>query len=377
MHSQRESKLLSAPAEIRRAIYANIIPSQIHAFLSQGRIQLSVCLQPNLGDDCHDGREREIRGEESSQAKWARRLRSSWGPHWECEQVALAENIDLHEHCRNHIYNLLFVCKKMFLDVCDFVSENKVTNVTDLDTLQVLLQKTDELDNGLNYPWSLWESIFPGIQKLNVTLRLPLAFYRALEEDEVLVSEAGHDLSAGSATYATWAGLWSAICQLQRLRSLHIWLDHDDKSSWSVVKERLALHRVIAILAAHMQARSGEENLMHMDITFNLPKLHPRIARPDTHFVQESAPPPFIIERRIRQRNFCEEGPGGNLSVIYNPDFPIMCDLPDFLDLDINGEPNMNGEPRMTLLEVEEFERKLWEEGTDVEQLLLGGYVCF
>ena len=113
MHSQRESKLLSAPAEIRRAIYANIIPSQIHAFLSQGRIQLSGCLQPNLGDDFHDGREREIRGEESSQAKWARRLRSSWGPHWECEQVALAENTDLHEHGRNYIYNLLFVCKKM------------------------------------------------------------------------------------------------------------------------------------------------------------------------------------------------------------------------------------------------------------------------
>ncbi len=113
MHSQRESKLVSAPAEIRRAIYANTIPSQIHAFLSQGRIQLSVCLQPNLGDDHHDGHERETRGEELSQAKWARRLRSSWGPHWECEQVAFAENTDVHEHCRNHIHNLLVVCKKM------------------------------------------------------------------------------------------------------------------------------------------------------------------------------------------------------------------------------------------------------------------------
>ena len=251
------------------------------------------------------------------------------------------------------------------------MAENKVTNVTDLDTLQVLLQKTDKLDNSLNHPWSLWESTCPGIQKLNITLRLPLAFYRALEEDEVLVSEAGHDLSVGSVIYATWVGLWSAICQLQRLRSLHIWLDHDDKSSWSVVKERLALHRVIAILAAHMRARSGEENLMDIDITFNLPKLYPRIARPDTHFVQESAPPPFIIERRIRQRYHCEEGPGGNLSVKYNPDFPIMHELPEYLERNIDGEPNIDRAPHMTLLEVEEFEKMLWEEGTDVKRFLL------
>lgn len=128
-----------------------------------------------------------------------------------------------------------------------------------------------------------------------------------------------------------------------------------------------------------MQARSEDESLTHMDITFNLPKLRAGIARPDIHFVQESAPPPFTIERRIRQRYHCEEGAGGNLSVMYNADFPVMHPFPEFLELGMNGEPNMNGEPRMTLQEVEEMEKRLWEESTDVHRFMLemSSQMCF
>ena len=114
VHSQHESKLLSVPAEIRRAIYAEIFHGQTHAFLSQGRIHLSVCFQPNLGDDCHDGRERGTTAEKRrDDPRWVRCLRSSWGPHWECEQAAYPEKTDLHEHRRHHAYDLFSVCKKM------------------------------------------------------------------------------------------------------------------------------------------------------------------------------------------------------------------------------------------------------------------------
>lgn len=369
MHLQHESKLLSAPAEIRRAIYANIIYCQIHAFLSQGRILLSECLQPNLGDDYHDGHERETMAEGSSDARWARRLRSSWGAHWECEEVAFAQNTDLHKHSHHCIYNLLFLCKKMFLDVCDFVVKTTAIIVTDLDTLNVLLLKYNELTSGPNRLWNLWDYTRPSIQKLNVALRLPLAFYRALEEDEALVLAAVHHTSAVSTMRTTWVRLWPAVCQLQQLRSLHIWLDHDDPSSWSVIKERFTLHHITAALAAYMQARSRGENLPHMDITFNLPKLHPGIARPDTHFVQESPPLPFTIERRIRQRYHCEESASGNLSVKYKADFPLMHELPGVLE-----------EPGVTLREFEEFEKMLWDEGTDVYQFMVDmfGFVsCF
>ncbi|KIM94656.1 hypothetical protein OIDMADRAFT_34670 [Oidiodendron maius Zn] len=91
----------------------------------------------------------------------------------------------------------------------------------------------------------------------------------------------------------------------------------------------------------------------------NSNNVHIQLYRPDTHFVQESALPPFIIERRIRQRYLCEEGPSGDLSVIYNADFPIMHQFQGFLELGMNGEPNMNREPHMTLQEVEEMEKKL------------------
>jgi hypothetical protein len=109
---QRESRLMSMPVEIRRAIYASVIDDyHIHAFLSEGRIQLSTCLQPNLGDHKHDGHDRK--SENISWPKWARRLRSSWGPHWECEELALSENGNLHEQNRNQFYHLLFLSKKM------------------------------------------------------------------------------------------------------------------------------------------------------------------------------------------------------------------------------------------------------------------------
>jgi hypothetical protein len=245
-----------------------------------------------------------------------------------------------------------------FLDVCDFVAETTAIDVTDLDTLDVLLPKPDELGSSLNRPWNFWDYIRPGIHKLNVAFRLPLAFYSALEEDENLVSAASHQMSAVSTRCTTWMRLWPAVCQLQQLRSLHIWLDHEDSSSWSVVKERLALRGVIATLEAHMQARAKGKTMPHMAITFNLPKLHSGIARPDTHFVQESPPlPPFTIARRIRQRFHCEEGAGGHLGVTYEADFPIMYEW---------QYPEVCGEPGMTLQEVEEFETKLWNEGTDV-----------
>ena len=169
------------------------------------------------------------------------------------------------------------------------------------------------------------------------------------------------------------------VCQLQHLRSLHIWLDHDDKSSWSIIKERLALNRVITTLTAHMQVRYRDESLAHLDIIFNLPKLHPGIARPNTHFVQESAPPPFTIEWRIRQRYHCKEGVIDDLSVRYNADFPVMHQLLEFLELEMNREPNMNGKPHMTLQEVEEMEKELWENGTDVNRFMMemSGDGCF
>lgn len=246
------------------------------------------------------------------------------------------------------------------------MAETTAINVVDLDTaLDVLLPKPD-----LNGPWNLWDYIHPRIHKLNVVFRLPLAFCKALQEDEDLDLEASHAPSAVLTRYTTWKCLWLAICQLQQLRSLHIWLDHDHSSSWSVVKERLVLRRVIAILTAHMQASFKEKTMPLKTITFNLPKLHPRFARPETHFVQASPlPPPFTIERRYRQRYHWEEWADGRWRVKYESDFPIMHEWAHMAELShMDESPDMT---EWTMQEVEEFETRLWNEGTNVYQYMM------
>lgn len=239
------------------------------------------------------------------------------------------------------------------------------------------LLKPKGLSSVSNCAWDFRDYISPSIRKLNIAFRLPLAFYEALQKDEGedLVSVAGPHTRAVSVGCAAWERLWPAICQLPQLRSLHIWLDHDDRPSWSFVNEHIALRPVIAALIARRQARSEEETMPHMDIALNLPKLHPYYAKPNTHYFQESSSSLFTIERRIRQRWHCQEGPIGNLRVVHKADFPVLHELPDFIIEEDRWSRRIDGvtlqeeditleEEEMTLEEVERLETQLWEGGT-------------
>ncbi|OBT88931.1 hypothetical protein VE02_02861 [Pseudogymnoascus sp. 03VT05] len=191
------------------------------------------------------------------------------------------------------ILTTFFLCSlpaDRFLDVCDFVVKTTAINITDIDTLEKWLLKPNERSSDPNCAWDFCDYIGLSIRKLNVSFRLPLAFYEALQkdEDEDLVSVAGPQTRAVSVACAAWERLWPAICQLPQLRSLHAWLDHDDVPSWSFVNERVALRPVIGALLARRQARSEEETMPHMDVALNLPKLHPRYAKPDTLLPRES-----------------------------------------------------------------------------------------
>lgn len=93
------------------------------------------------------------------------------------------------------------------------------------------LLKPNEQRSGLNSPWNFWDYTRPSIRKLNSAFRLPLAFYGELEEHEALLLASSHGTSVESMKCATWVRLWPAVCQLRQLRSLHIWLDHEEKSS--------------------------------------------------------------------------------------------------------------------------------------------------
>ena len=108
---QLGSRLFLAPYDIRRAIYVHLITNQIHVFLRQGKIHLSVCVEPSPAGD-HYGFERRTSGDWSSDTIWARRLRSSWGPHWKCEEVASRIN-DNYEAAYGINVVVLLVCKRM------------------------------------------------------------------------------------------------------------------------------------------------------------------------------------------------------------------------------------------------------------------------
>ncbi|KAK8102368.1 hypothetical protein PG984_015514 [Apiospora sp. TS-2023a] len=94
---QSASAFFLVPLEIRRAVYASLVDIDgIHITLSpdgDGRVRLTRCLNPDLGAE-HVGLERKPDGDDPNKQIWCRRLASGWGPHWECEEIALAEKAE-------------------------------------------------------------------------------------------------------------------------------------------------------------------------------------------------------------------------------------------------------------------------------------------
>ncbi|KAG4440792.1 hypothetical protein IFR05_003720 [Cadophora sp. M221] len=170
----------------------------------------------NAGDNDHTGRERRSPNEDTSEELWARRLDSSWGPHWECEEPSFAKDDKLH---KNPIDSLLFVCKRMFLDICDLVAETSEINVIDHDTSDELLPNANGLERAPNRFWSFLHHITPRIHNLNVTLRLPLVFYRAVEDEDAGGMAVDRSNITSSAISNKWIKFWTAVCSLQRLRN--------------------------------------------------------------------------------------------------------------------------------------------------------------
>lgn len=356
--SQSDSRLLSAPLEVRREIYSHFgIDNQIHLVLHEGRLRMSVCLEPSLGDNICDGRERRTTYNlDYSDVQWARRLASLWGPHWECEENATRINSDKNVH---HISDLRLVCKKMFLDVFDLIT----VTVTDLNTLDYMTTRKFGLETNSSCRWNVWEYMQCRVKSLNITLRLPLAVYKALEEREITdPMTATSPTTTVASMCSSWFRIWASIFKLQQLQNIHIWLDHDDPSSWSVVKEKLILGYVFTKLEQETQARASKISCPQLNVMFNLPKLHPGIAKAETHFVKAMSPPSFNIERRYRLRYYYITSDDGTLSVKHSPDFPILTEIAEYY---ANEEL---GEQMMTYEESEEEEKNMWLRGMDVEQ---------
>lgn len=217
-------------------------------------------------------------------------------------------------------------------------------NVTDLPTLDVLLEISGASPSS---PFGFKNSFFPYVTKLDISLRLPLPFFNALDSS--------HEIKDGSSTpviedaLKTWSRLSSRITQLKELHSIRICLDHTSKPYWSVVNER-------AVLSQFEPLASNSD----LDLVFVLPKLHPSLEDPQRHYIEEknttdrsfASLSQFKIRRILRQRRQSKKNCLGHYQVIYAEDFPHLL-----------GHPGVR---HRSLLWVEEVERAMWRAGQDV-----------
>ncbi|RYP67238.1 hypothetical protein DL769_005815 [Monosporascus sp. CRB-8-3] len=361
MDPQSQSRFFPMPIEIRQAIYAHIIPSAVHLFLQQDKVAVSACIEPCPERDL-SGMERRSTGDWRTDAIMARRLRSSWGPHWKCEEVALGLGGSYADKMCDVARNvtmsaILAACKKMYTDILIFMVNTVTFHVTDLETFKYLVQRNQ--DSGLSHLFSegLLPNFCPFLKQLNITLRLHLSFFKTPENAVALTSSAG----AGDilktpdnipSHLKTWAQIWAALArQLKQLQNLHIWLDTDDKSSWSLVNERAILSHLAALISI-----GTAPGLKHVSV--NLPLLHPRHEKPERHFTNDNPPPPacLTIQRNLRQTFHGKEITPGEFHVISDSEFSILVEM---LEL-----PEFEG---MSLAEVVKAEQECWRRGQSLE----------
>jgi hypothetical protein len=167
------------------------------------------------------------------------------------------------------------------------------------------------------------------IKKLDINLRLHLCDYAGLEAT-------APEVAPPFTTTWTQHHL-HAIKNMPNLRRLRIWLDHDESCTWSIVNERTTLSPL----------QSLANLLPTLDISINLPKLHPKYETPERHF---TVPSGLQIHRRYRQREHSNDG----VNVQHEPDFPVLGEYAEFMGLSME--------------QVEEHERYKWNEGGDPMQ---------
>ena len=114
---QLESKLFNSPTAVRRAIYAHLVPEQLHINVDKGKFRLSKCVQQD-GDDHPDCDKRRSHGHANTgcliDVDFLPRLQSSWGPHWRCEELVSQDREKHGETGRGvPVMALFLTCKRM------------------------------------------------------------------------------------------------------------------------------------------------------------------------------------------------------------------------------------------------------------------------
>jgi hypothetical protein len=215
-------------------------------------------------------------------------------------------------------------CPNRHQEVIAYITNIAVLHITGSETLQSLLEPAKSL-----VPQYVAD-VVALTKRLSITLRLSTRTFDRIQE--------------AIAGYLADVPAWVRFCpthvkNFTRLREFQLWADHDRDWSWSRVNERAFL--------APLETLAANSDL---NITVNLPKLHPKYESKDRHFTVYSTPPSFTITRRLRQSYYAFiRGDSDQLLVRFAQDFPILYQ---------HGVDDLE--------EVEQRERKMWENGEDV-----------
>lgn len=210
-------------------------------------------------------------------------------------------------------------------------------HLTDLNTLELLLREPPTLPLRASTLEKYLAAAVSRALSLSLVLRFDLETFDAIEQ----VFQTG---VCDSSKATAWLRLCPRIAALEELRKLELWIDHDDEAEWARVNERAFL--------SPLDTLTSNKNL---NITVNLPKLHPRDEAHDRHFLHNNPPALYTISRRFRQRlHGGYTNDGKRLCVCTNDQFPILYNRHHGDDLDT----------------VEAMERPLWERGENVVDLV-------
>ncbi|OAQ64372.1 hypothetical protein VFPPC_05651 [Pochonia chlamydosporia 170] len=307
MDPQLQSCLFHLPVEIRRHIFSYIVDQGVHVYLNNGRICISTCVTPQPSDDyfCFD---RRSSGDPPGEV-WARRLDSPWALHWRCEEVALrlnADQINL-KACHDATGALMQSCRRVYGEIASLTAEKCVLHITDLTTLDQLLNGDDKSPSGSLID-SLPKTSFSHVRKLNLTFRLTLQDYKMIELQAKQPISLDH--LTNKPPVALWMDIWAGIAKLKHLQSLHLYLDHDSQASWTLVNEAAILTPLLAL--------SQNPNLR---TTISIPALPPQDTQTNTPPLSLS---PLNIKRFTRQRFFTEQRQDGTYGIVYEDDANSM-----------------------------------------------------
>ncbi|KAF4831605.1 hypothetical protein CGCTS75_v005098 [Colletotrichum tropicale] len=244
-------------------------------------------------------------GPEFENPRWVRRVDSSWGCHWRCEERYLDGVEGQASAIHMPLLPLLLSSKALCSDVVCFISQpTQHVHFTDLDTIDLALSTTiQQIVSKLpeTQPSCKLKQchLFKSLRNVNLTLRLPMAlvntlfvpFFSKMEQLKTLPRPGGTPEGSGcQREYDQWMRIWPSLEKMDSLLRVGLWLDHDTEFCWGDVSETQILQGLSGIMPM-LRSRNVQVNV-------NLPSLLKPYGEEDDHFIDVT--PEFQLQRRTR-----------------------------------------------------------------------------